>query len=705
MKISVLGGGPAGLYFALLMKRSDPDHDITVTERNPAGATYGWGVVFSDRTLGSFREADMKSYEDMSESLITWDAIDIKYRGETIRCEGQAFAGLGRRKLLQILQDHCRSLGVVMAFEEEVPDPSLLTSADLVVAADGVHSLTRKVYEKHFRPRVVHGRSRFVWFGTTMPFDSFTFIFRTNAHGLFQVHAYPFDGTTSTFIVECNEDVWANAGLDRATEDETVAYCEELFADDLHGHRLLTNRSLWQSFATVTNAAWTHGNVALVGDAAHTAHFTIGSGTKLAMEDAIALASALTRQQDLPGAFGEYEAARKPLVKRFQKAARQSQRYFENTARYLHLDAPQFAFHLLSRSGRMGYGDLRVRDERLMSRIDAWFAASARSVNEHGGAPISPPPAFIPLRSGRLALANRIAMEVPELASGVVAGAALVMTERVAVSAIGRISPRDPGIYLEEHVAKWSDVVARSSSGSALMGICLSHAGRRAATADRSLATDVPLAHDAWRPLAPSAIPYGRRAQVPLEMTEAQMKDVEDEFVTATGRAARAGFDVLKLDMSHGYLLASFISPISNHRTDGYGGETSARFRFPLSVFDAVRAEWPEDKALSVSLGAVDWESGGTSLDDAVWIAQHLKEHGCDLVEVTAGQASSGSRSYYDPYLLTSYSDRIRNDAGIPTAATGMITSIDDVNTIVAGGRADVCYLLAPLALRSGSVE
>ncbi|MGH2766597.1 MAG: FAD-dependent monooxygenase, partial [Actinomycetota bacterium] len=474
MRVGILGAGPSGLYLGLLLKRADPSHQVTVVERNPADATYGWGVVFSDRTLGSFRDADHRSFVRITDELVLWDAIDVRFGGEVVRCGGQTFSGISRKRLLQILQERCRELGVELVFDEEVEDPwSRFDHADLLVAADGANGVTRRLHEGIFRPRISEGRSRYVWFGTTLPLDAFTFIFRPNEHGLFQVHAYPFDGSTSTFIVETDEATWRRGGLDAASEEDSIAYCEDLFAEDLGGHRLLSNRSMWLSFPTIRCRTWRHGNVALLGDAAHTAHFSIGSGTKLAMEDAIALADALARRDDLDGALADYEAERRPVVERFQQAAGQSQTYFEETARYAHLEPVQFAFHLLSRSGRMGYEDLRLRDPSFMGRVDGWFAG--RAAGEKRTAAVAPPPALVPIELRGVRMPNRVTVAARTadtaedglpgdehrraLEEAAATGAGLVLTPAVAVSAEGRITPGCPGLYTDQQAEAWSRIV------------------------------------------------------------------------------------------------------------------------------------------------------------------------------------------------------------------------------------------------------
>jgi anthraniloyl-CoA monooxygenase len=710
MRVGILGAGPSGLYLGLLLKRADPSHEVTIVERNPADATYGWGVVFSDRTLGSFRDADHRSFVRITDELVLWDAIDVRLEGEVVRCGGQTFSGISRKRLLQILHDRCREVGVELSFEEEVEDPwSRFEGAHLLVAADGANSVSRRLHEGIFRPRIFEGRSRYVWFGTTLPLDAFTFIFRRNEHGMFQVHAYPFDGSTSTFIVETDEATWRRAGLDTATEEESIAYCQELFAEDLGGHRLLSNRSLWLAFPTIRCRTWRHGSVVLIGDAAHTAHFSIGSGTKLAMEDAIALADALARRDDIDGALAEYEAERRPIVERLQHAARQSQTYFEETDRSTRLEPMQFAFHLLTRSGRMGYEDLRLRDASFVARLDGWFSSRAAG-GKHATA-VAPPPALVPFDLRDVRTANRVVVEASPVDTAVDAdpgedhrraldaaaatGAGLVLTDAVAVSPEGRVNPGSTGLFTDEQAERWRAIVTEARADRDVrVGIRLSHAGRRGSCRSRDHGVDRPLQEGGWPVVSASALPHGTGMPIPRELDDDGMTAVVEAFAAAARRAATAGFDLVLLHMAQGSLLASFLSPLSNRREDPYGGSLETRLRFPLRVLEGVREAWPEERPVAASINAVDVAREGAGLDEAVEVAAALRDAGCDLIEVRAGQEVLGAMPSYDPYELVSYSDRIRNDVGAPTLAFGPIGTLDRISTIVAGGRADLCHLV-----------
>ncbi|MDQ2784259.1 MAG: FAD-dependent monooxygenase [Chloroflexota bacterium] len=712
MKVHVLGGGPAGLYASLLLKQAHPEWEIALHERNPAGATYGWGVVFSDRTLTALREADPTTYREITDAFVIWDAIDVLVKDQVIRCAGHTFAGIARRHLLDILQRRCAALGVDLHFDTVIDDPDTLRQdADLLIAADGVNSLTRQRHADAFRPRTEQGATRFIWFGTDKLYDAFTFLFKESAYGLFQVHAYPFDATMGTFIVECTEETWQRAGLTETDEAASVAFCEALFAEHLAGRHLHSNRSHWLQFVTLKNARWSHENIVLLGDAAHTAHFSIGSGTKMAMEDAIALATACDQQADLPTALRVYELGRKPRVEAIQRAAAESQRYFEHVSRYRRFAPLPFAFNLLTRSGRITYDSLRQRDPFFIGDVERAFQTTARVTNGDGNAMppfVSPPAVFAPLRLRDMTLANRLVLapisdydainglpterQAERLIAQAGGGAALLLTEPVAVSADGRITPGDTGLYRPEHAEAWARIVAAvHDASSARIALHLNHAGCRSSTRPRAEGLDKPLRDGNWPLLAASAIPYGSTNQTPKAMDCDDMDLICAAFVAAAQQGVQAGFDLLHLNMAHGYLLAGFLSPLTNRRADAYGGSLENRLRFPLALFDAVRAAWPAEKPLAVALSATDWAKGGNELADAVIIAHTLKEHGCDLIAVHAGQTTVAGKAVYDFEAFAGYSDVIRNDAGIPTLATAYTTMTGQANTLLAAGRADLC--------------
>lgn len=724
MRIEIVGGGPAGLYFAILMKKAHPTHQVRVYERNRPDDTFGFGVVFSDATLENIASADFETYQAITGHFYRWDDIDIHYGGQTLTSTGHGFCGLSRQTLLKILQERARRLDVSMHFETEIPSIESLRSADLVVIADGVNSVLRDAWAEHFKPQIDWRPNRFLWLGSTLPLTAFTFYFRQNEHGLFRVHAYRYNTQTSTFIVETTEDAWRKAGLDKATEAESVAYCEALFKAELQGHPLLNNRSIWRSFPTIRNEQWYHENVVLMGDAAHTAHFSIGSGTKLAMEDSIALAEQLKKHPSVESALQAYDVERRQAVESTQRAAQVSLQWFEETERYFgKLEPLQFAFSLLTRSLRITHENLRLRDPAFVARMDQWVLehaeaqtgqpiAPATVVNPTTGKPEMriPPPMFTPFRLRELTLSNRIVVSpmcqysaedgmpndwhLVHLGSRALGGAGLVMTEMTDISPEGRISPGCTGLYRDEHVAAWKRIVDFVHDNSdAKMGVQLAHAGRKASTRKMWEGIDLPLEHDNWEIIAPSALPYLKESQIPREMTRADMDRVREDFVQSTLRAELSGFDLLELHMAHGYLLSTFLSPLTNLRTDAYGGNFGNRLRFPLEVFDAVRAAWPAHKPISVRISATDWAEGGFGPEDAVAVAHVLKFHGCDLVDVSAGQVVATGKPVYGRLFQTPFAERVRLEAQIATITVGNISTYADVNSIISAGRADLCAL------------
>jgi len=707
-----IGGGPAGLFFAILLKRLDPAHSVTVYERNRPDDTFGFGVVFSDATLDGLERAEPETLARIRRAFHHWDDIDIFRGNEHLRSRGHGFAGVSRRGLLQILTARALELGVDVRHSAEVLDPAAFGDADLILVADGVGSSVRTRYAEHFGPEIDWRPNRFAWMGTTMPLDAFTFYFDEDANGLWRVHAYQYEPGQSTFIVEATGDTWARSGLPESDDVAAVAFCEKLFAHRLQGHRLVANRSLWRRFPNIRNARWCWNNLVLLGDAAHTAHFSIGSGTKLAMEDAIELVASLRQHSHVPTALADYETRRRPAVESLQRAAQTSLAWFEEVERYRDDPMPRFATSLLTRSLRITHDDLARRDPELVVSLDAHTAAVASA---QSGQPVAPttPPMFTPFALRELVLPNRVVVSpmcqyravegmpgpwhLVHLGARAQGGAGLVMTEMTDVSAEGRITPGCAGIYTDAQRDAWRDIVDFVHTESpARIGIQLGHAGRKGSTqVPFAAGYDVPLAADAgaWTTLAPSAIPWAEGHPVPRAMSRDDMLRVTAEFVAATERALAAGFDLVELHCAHGYLLATFLSPLTNVRTDEYGGSLVNRLRFPLEVFDAMRAVWPAARPMSVRISAEDWVDGGMTPADAVTVAQAFRDHGCDLIDVSAGQTVPEERPRYGRLYQTPFSDRIRHEAGVATMAVGAVTSFADVNTIIAAGRADLCAL------------
>ena len=711
MRVICIGGGPAGLYFALLLKKIDSRHQITIIERNSPDDTFGWGVVFSDQTLGNLAQADPKSHERILNSFNHWDDIEVHFKGRTITSSGHGFCGIGRKHLLNILQDRCRELGVELIFNTEIIDDTDYRNADLIIAGDGANSSIRRKYEAFFKPHIEKRNCKYAWFGTRKQFGAFTFAFEETEWGWFQAHAYRFDESTSTFIVETPEENWLRAGLDRMTTAESISFCEKLFAKYLDGESLMSNashlKSPWINFLRITNENWVHQNIVLLGDAAHTAHFSIGSGTKLALEDAIALAKSIETHSNLQEALKSYEAERKIEVLKIQNAARNSTDWFENIKRYTKLEAEQFAYSLLTRSQRISHENLRLRDNQYVKQVESWMAAQS-------GIDAKPiPPMFTPFKLRELTLDNRVVVSpmamyscqngtpddfyLVHLGSRAHGGAGLVFTEMTCVSADARISPGCAGMYLPEHQDAWKHIVDYvHSRTSAKIAIQLGHAGAKGSTQLGWEEDGEPLLEGNWPLIAPSAVPYSPRHAIPKAMIKDDMERVKADFLRSTEWAAACGFDWLELHCAHGYLLSSFISPLSNQRTDEYGGSIENRCRYPLEVFRAMRDSWPSHKPMSVRISAHDWAPGGNTDNDAVMIAHLFKDAGADLIDVSSGQTSEQAKPIYGRMYQTPFSDRIRNEVGIATMAVGAIFEPDHVNSIIAAGRADLCAIGRP---------
>jgi anthraniloyl-CoA monooxygenase len=725
MRIVCLGGGPAGLYAALLLKQQHPDFEITVLERNKADDTFGWGVVFSDQTLGNLETADPISHGRILSAFNHWDDIDVHFKGRTITSGGHGFCGIGRKRMLNLLQERCLEVGVKLEFQYEISDDVQIArdfNADLLIACDGLNSRTRKKYEATFQPDVELRNCRFVWLGTKKKFDAFTFAFEQTPHGWFQAHAYQFDGETSTFIIETPEEVWRAAGLENMEQSEAIKYCEKLFAKYLDGHELISNAThlrgsaIWIKFPRVVCKNWIHPldvdgrqvPIVLMGDAAHTAHFSIGSGTKLALEDAIGLNRAFEKHGlNLEKILNSYVAERSIEVLKIQNAARNSTEWFENVERYTALEAEQFAYSLLTRSQRISHENLRLRDKQYVEGMESWLA------EKNGLTSKAIPPMFLPFKLRGLKLKNRVVyspMAMYSSADGVagdfhlvhlgaraLGGASLIFTEMTCVSADARITPGCAGMYAPEHVTAFkriTDFVHQNSD--AKIGLQLGHAGPKGSTQLGWEDIDEPLEIGNWPLIAPSAISYGPNNQVPREMTTQDMQRIKEDFVRATEMGIEAGFDWLELHCAHGYLLSAFICPLTNHREDGYGGSLENRMRYPLEVFTAMRELWPQHLPMSVRISAHDWAAGGNTPDDAVEISRMFKQAGADLIDVSSGQTTRDAKPIYGRMYQTPFADRIRNEVGIATMAVGGIYEADHVNSIIAAGRADLCAIARP---------
>ncbi len=717
MRAICLGGGPAGLYFAISLKLRQPEADVTVMERNRADDTFGWGVVLSDETLDNLEANDPVSAREIRSHFAYWDDIALHHKGHVIHSTGHGFCGIGRKRLLLILQERARELGVNLQFETEVKAASeYMDDYDLVVASDGLNSKTRMEFEETFQPDIDVRRCPFVWLGTHQKFDNaFTFIFEKTDKGWIWVHAYQFDKDTATFIVECSQETFDAYGFGEKTQEETIAICEDIFKDHLDGHKLMTNAShirgsAWIKFPRVLCENWSHENVVLLGDASATAHFSIGSGTKLALESAISLAKHVSDDADLPTAFEKYEEARRLEVLRLQSAARNSVEWFEDVERYLDLDPVQLNYSMLTRSQRISHENLRERDPKWLEGAEKWFL-------EQAGADTNGPvraPMFAPFRLRDMKLENRIVVSpmaqykavdgcptdwhlihYAERAKG---GAGLVYTEMTCVSPEGRITPGCPGLYAPEHEAAWkrlTDFVHAETDAK----ICcqIGHSGRKGSTQLGWEEMDAPLKAGNWEIISASAIPWSENNAVPKAATRADMDTIRDEFVEATRMADRANFDMIELHAAHGYLISSFISPLSNRREDEYGGSLENRMRYPLEVFRAMRDVWPDDKPMAVRISANDWvEEDGVTPEEAVEIARMFHEAGADIIDVSAGQTSTDAKPVYGRMFQTPFSDRIRNDGGIKTMAVGNIYEADHVNSILMAGRADLVCLARP---------
>ena len=714
MRVLSIGGGPGGLYSGILLKKAFPDAEVRILERNQPDDTFGWGVVFSDETLSGFEEADAESFQEIRSNFAYWSDIETFYPGGRMLSTGHGFCGLSRKRLLIILHERCRELGIEIEFGVNVDELDAYSDYDLIIAADGVNSAIRDRHADVFQPKLDWRKCKFSWLGTTKPLEAFTFIFKENEHGLFTVHAYPFNRDTSTWIVECREETWKAAGLEDVTEEETAAYCSELFAEELAGHDLLINQSMWRTFPTISCERWAHGNIVLLGDSAHTAHFSIGSGTKLAMEDAVALVEAFRAHgdTDIPKALAAYQESRRVDVIKLQKAAQTSLEWFENASRYVRQTPAQFQFNLMTRSKRITYENLKLRDPALVAQSDEEFRAAQGAAPASDGLPA--PPAFTPLKVGELELENRIVVSpmcqysakdglvddwhLVHYGSRAIGGAGLILTEMTNVSAEGRITPGCAGLYTDEHTAAWKRVVDFAHErSSAKVGVQLAHAGRKGSMSHAWEGNeDAPLTDGGWQTMGPDSEPFRPDWPAPKQMDREDMDRVRDDFVAATRRALEAGFDLLELHMAHGYLLSSFLSPLSNSRDDEYGGSLENRMRYPLEVFEAVRAAWPKERPIACRISACDWHPEGLTVDDAVEISRALHAAGCDLIDVSSAGNSPDSEPVYGRMYQVPFAERIKHETDALVMAVGAIQGADHANTVLGAGRADLCALARP---------
>jgi len=724
MKIAVIGAGPGGLYFSSLLKQVEPHHEITVWERNKPLDTFGFGVVFSDQTLSGIRLSDPEIYEEMAKKFAYWDDIDIHFKGDVITSGGHGFAAMSRTDLLEILQRRAIAHGVNVLFETEAPPVErLMAEYDLVLSSDGINSGIREKFPDAFRTSVDWRECKFIWLGTSEVYEAFKFFIVETPWGVMQAHAYPMDDKSSTFIVEMHEDIWRKAGFEPfheeaanfpigQSDEKSIALCEEIFAEFLGGKPALRNNSRWRTFAAIRNETWVHKNLVILGDAAATAHFAIGSGTKLAMEGAISLAACILENDTVEAALKAYDTDRRPVVESTQRSAQAALEWFEDITQYMHQEPLQFAFNMMTRSRRITYGNLELRDAEFMKRVETAHLQNQIKIGNVPADCTQVVPMFQPLKLRGLEIPNRVVVSPMDMYSSVdgipgdfhkvhlgaraLGGAGLIFTEMTCISPEGRITPACAGLWNRDQVTAWKEIIDFVHTTPSKIAIQIGHSGRKGSTKVMWEGIDQALDSGNWEIMAPSPIPYLPHGQVPREMTRADMDLVRDQHVASAKLASEAGFDMLELHCAHGYLLSEFLTPISNKRTDEYGGSLENRLRYPLEVFDAVRAAWPEDKPMSVRISATDWVPDGLSEEDYVAIAAAFAKHGADVIDVSSGQTTPDAKPIYGRTYQTPFADRIRQLADVKTMAVGSISSWDDVNTILAAGRADLCALGRP---------
>ena len=708
MKITVIGGGPGGLYFSILTKKAMPHWEINVYERNKPDDSFGFGVVFSDETLGEFLKRDMQSYELIRSKFAYWDDIIVARDGQEVSIAGNGFCGCSRKTLLKLLHQRCEEEGVKLHFQQNVDDLSQFKDSDIIVACDGIGSGIRSQFQNEFGTKIQLKSNRFVWMGSTKPLDAFTYFFRSTPFGMIVAHTYQYEEGMSTWIFECTNETWEKLQFEVENEANTVSKLSEIFKEELDGHPLITNKSHWRQFPHVTNKNWHHNNIVLLGDAKATAHFSIGSGTKLAMDCAIGLFDALMANPDnVQNTFLQYEKTRRNPVEMIQYAASVSLEWFENMNRYEKYPFYQFSFGCMTRSKKVTYENLRLRDQSYTDKVLEEF----NQINKNN----TNAAAFSTFKLRGLELSNRIVMSsmgqyaaidglvnnwhFQHYTSRAIGGLGLIITEMTAVDSNGRITLGCAGIYNEEQVVEWKKITDFVHEHTATkIGIQLGHSGRKGAVKKPWEGTNEPI-DNAWELLSASAIAFNDKMAIPKEMNANDIQNVINQFANAAKNAEKAGFDMIELQAHHGFLLASFLSPLTNNRTDEFGGSVENRLKFPLQVFNAIRENFPSEKPISVRISATDWAESGISQEDVLFIASEFKKAGADIINVSTGNTVENQNPKTGRMWQVPFSDMVRNEAEVATITAGSITDIDQINTIILSGKADLVALGKPLLL------